>query len=144
MRSLKFSGVEFNIYQWIIFICLIAVFLNSGCGKKTLPVPPEIARPARVDDLRYSLNMDSVSLSWTAPKFTESGEKLVKIKGFELLKAMIPETDYCPDCPVVYSESFKISGDFDLTFKKERNFTFDDFDLLGYESHPHIAAPVSV
>ena len=24
------------------------------------------------------------------------------------------------------------------------SFTFDDFDLLGYESHPHIAAPVSV
>ena len=24
------------------------------------------------------------------------------------------------------------------------SFTFDDFELLGYESHPHIAAPVSV
>jgi len=83
------------------FLILLAVaFLVSGCGKKTLPVPPQTVLPAAIEDLAYLLDEKGVTLTWTVPKNTEAGEKLSGVDEFELVRALVPEDEHCAGCPL--------------------------------------------
>ncbi|MBU0485100.1 MAG: hypothetical protein KKB30_11390 [Proteobacteria bacterium] len=87
--------------------CLIAAtfLVLPACGKKTMPVPPQTFLPATISDLSYQLDDNGVTLTWSWPKKTETGDNLAMVDGFEVSKAMIAEKDYCPDCPIPFTRS---------------------------------------
>ncbi len=97
----------------VCFVFLVTVtILLSGCGKKTPPVPPQTVLPAPIQDLRYELTEKGVTLKWTYPARTVQGERLpYRIKEFEVYRAVLPEKDYCPDCPITFEPPVSIKAE---------------------------------
>jgi hypothetical protein len=81
-----------------------------GCGKKSALIPPQQLVPLAINDLRYFLDENGVNLRWTYPAEMKSGEELQAIESFELLRAEIPEKDYCQGCPVRFEKQVQIDG----------------------------------
>jgi len=95
----------------LLLAALPALLLFAGCGRKTPPVPPETVLPTPVSDLRYRLDEQGVTLTWSAPRRTVQGEGLAAIDGFELLRAVEKVADHCDGCPIPFGSPIKISGD---------------------------------
>jgi len=96
----------------VLTLATIFVAGLAGCGKKTRPVPPDTVMPAPITDLRYNLDEKGVELSWSYPRSTVEGDRLpYRIEKFELLRAVIPNKDYCPDCPIPFGPSIEITAE---------------------------------
>jgi len=98
-----------RLFFLFVPVCLVAVLAASGCGKKTRPLPPGKLLPRAIDDLSYRLDEQGIELAWSLPSRTVAGERLpYQIRGFVLERAVIPEKDFCPDCPVRFAEQQEI------------------------------------
>ncbi len=86
------------------------LFLAGACGYKTDPVPPDSIVPQAIEDLRYSVSEKGVTLTWTFPRETIKGTDLTDIATFDLYRAVVPLQDYCPTCPIPFSEAIQIAG----------------------------------
>ncbi len=86
------------------------LFLAGGCGYKTAPVPPDSIVPKAIEDLRYGVSQKGVTLNWTFPKETIKGTDLTDITTFDVYRAVVPVDDYCPTCPIPFTEAIKVPG----------------------------------
>jgi len=86
------------------------LFLAGGCGYKTDPVPPDAIVPKAIEDLRYSVSEKGVSLTWSFPKETIKGTDLTDITTFDVYRAVVPMADYCPTCPIPFTEAVQVPG----------------------------------
>jgi hypothetical protein len=86
------------------------LFLVGGCGYKTEPVPPDSIVPKAINDLRYSVSEKGVTLRWTFPKETIRGSDLTDISTFDVYRAVVPLSDYCPTCPIPFNEAIQVAG----------------------------------
>ena len=89
---------------------LLALILMPGCGRKTALIPPQKLVPVAISDLRYFLDESGVSLEWTYPAKMENGDELQAIESFEVLRAEIPEEEYCEGCPVRFEKQVLVDG----------------------------------
>ena len=89
---------------------IMLLMLLPGCGKKTPLVPPQKLVPERINDLRYFLDEQGVTLRWSYPTKMENGDALKRIESFEIYRAVIPQAEFCPGCPVLYEEPVEIDG----------------------------------
>lgn len=82
-------------------IWLASALTLSGCGKKALPEPPSGSRPPKVIDLAYSINENTIKLSWTIPQTSDKAKS--KATGFFIYrsKQTSVESD-CPNCPIYF------------------------------------------
>jgi predicted small lipoprotein YifL len=94
----------------VIFYLFVLLFAVTGCGRKTMVVPPQSVVPASVDDLKFSLTEKGVMLNWSFPQQTVQGETLSRINSFELLRAEVPVEDYCEGCPQPFGPPVAIQG----------------------------------
>lgn len=90
-----------------VFACLP---LFTGCGFKDKPVAPQYLVPRAIDDLRYAYAADGVTLSWSYPKETVSGDDLDEIVEFRLYRAAVPVDDYCEGCPLPFGDPITLPG----------------------------------
>ncbi len=86
------------------------LLLAGGCGYKTIPVPPDSIVPRTIEDLRYSVSEKGVTLTWTYPKETIRGGDLTDIATFDVYRAVVSTDDYCPTCPIPFSEAVQVPG----------------------------------
>ena len=89
---------------------LLFILLLSGCGRKTALVPPQKLVPVSINDLRYVLDENSVTLKWSYPTKMENGDELQAIEIFEIYRAVIPVEEFCEGCPVQYEEPIEVDG----------------------------------
>ncbi|MEW6520461.1 MAG: hypothetical protein AB1461_13705 [Thermodesulfobacteriota bacterium] len=108
----------------IAFCCLL--LLVAGCGRKTLPIPPQAAIPVPITDLSRTLDDQGVTLNWTYPAFAVSGEKIDNIRTFTLYKSEAAAEDFCADCPVRYDLAVSLSA---TGVKPGARMTYTDTDL---------------
>ncbi len=92
-------------------VFLALVLIAAACGRKTLPVPPSAAIPTPIDDLRYTQEQGRVVLSWTPPRRTVVGSRLQGIDTFLVQRAVVPEDEYCPGCPVKFTSVIEVPYD---------------------------------
>lgn len=87
----------------LISILIIFLFLLPGCGKKGPPAVPRQEQPPAVDDLRFSLNKDILTLTWTIPKGTEKLKSTPE--GFIVYRSKRPLSDSdCKNCPKLFMQ----------------------------------------
>jgi hypothetical protein len=85
---------------------LLAVL--GGCGFKTLPVAPQGVVPVAISDLRYDLSEQGVTLSWSYPVETITGQPITELDSFVVYRAVVPEDSYCETCPIPYGKPIVI------------------------------------
>jgi len=113
-------------FAYAIALCCMLLLFFAGCGRKTLPIPPQAAIPVPIADLRHTLDDQGVTLSWTYPSFAESGEKIDNIRTFKLYKSEEHAEDFCADCPVQYDREITLSA---AGVKPGSRMTYTDTDL---------------
>lgn len=106
-----------------------AILVAGGCGYKNPPVPPESIVPNAIEDLRYTVEDDAVNLTWTYPMETIKGTEISAISSFDLFRAEIPLEDYCPTCPVPFSEPIEVEGGETVLDDKQRVASYK-YDML--------------
>ncbi len=89
---------------------LILVTALGGCGYKTLPVAPQALVPRPISDLRYVLSEKGVTLYWSYPNQTVSGEDIEAIDEFALYRAVVPADSYCDTCPIPFGRAISVAG----------------------------------
>lgn len=94
----------------LVLLLTIAVLGISGCGYKTVPVPPEEVVPKAIKDLRYELDQQGVRLSWSYPQKTLQGDELTDISAFKLYRAVVKAEEYCDTCPIPFGEPVMLDG----------------------------------
>ncbi len=92
-----------------LFIALFVAAALSGCGRKTLPIPPHAVIPKAINNLNFFQDESQVVLSWTYPGETTIGTELRNIEGFQIFRAVVPESDFCETCPIPFSSSVEIT-----------------------------------
>lgn len=122
----------------------ICLFLFSGCGYKSSPIPPQSVVPTPINDLLYQTNENGVQLSWSYPVKTISGTVLEDITSFELYQAEVALEDYCATCPIPFGEPIKIDGGSPIDGKVRKKASFE-LSLLrpGYKYFVMVRSRVS-
>ena len=82
----------------------------AGCGYKDKPVAPSQIVPAAVTDLQYQLDEKGVTLYWSYPRETVTGDKLIDIAEFDLYRAVVPANEYCKTCPIPFASPIDLPG----------------------------------
>lgn len=103
------TGKKIYPYGLIILLALVVSGI-TGCGYKTMPVPPEEIVPKGITDLRYELDEHGVTLNWTYPSETIKGDALTDIESFKLYRAVVPTDKYCDTCPLPFGEPVLLEG----------------------------------
>ena len=103
------TGKRFYRFGLIVLLTLVVNGI-TGCGYKTIPVPPEEIVPQGIADLRYELDERGVTLNWTYPSETIKGEELTAIETFKLFRAVVPADKYCDTCPIPFGEPVLLEG----------------------------------
>jgi hypothetical protein len=75
----------------------LGLTLFPGCGVKSAPLPPQMAEPAAITDLRASADPAGINLTWSRPLHYASGHPLRDLGGFVLLRG----EDHQPFQPLV-------------------------------------------
>ena len=97
-----------------LFFLLGALLLAAGCGVKSAPVPPELARPERIADLRAAPDANGIKLSWGRPTRYSGGHTMRDLGGFVILRASSANGQMEPlaELPVTDRERFAIEHEF--------------------------------
>jgi predicted small lipoprotein YifL len=91
-------------------ILIAVVFLLPGCGKKGPPAPPQQKPVPAVSDLKYSIDGDILTLTWTIPK--EKEKVKTAFNGFIVYRYKRPVSDSpCKNCPKVFQRVSDIPVD---------------------------------
>ncbi len=89
---------------------IILIFLLPGCGKKGPPVPPSQKPVPAVSDLKYSIDGDILTLTWTIPKEIE--KVTTASDGFIVYRYKRPISDSpCKNCPKLFQKVSDIPAD---------------------------------
>jgi hypothetical protein len=113
----------------VITILLALALLIPGCGRKTALIAPQKMAPVAISDLRYFLGENGVRLEWTYPAKVENGDELSAIENFEVLRAEIPEKEYCEGCPVRFDKQALVEAGVLPAKGEERTATYKEVDL---------------
>ena len=101
-----------------LLICVALANLGwLGCGVKSVPIPPEAARPEKTLNLEGTSSNNGIRLTWSRPENYAGGQKMRDLGGFTINRST-------GDAP------FQKIGEVQVTdqgrFQVERTFTYTD------------------
>lgn len=101
-----------------VLICIALAGLGwLGCGVKSIPIPPEAARPEKIQNLEASSLKDGIRLSWSRPENYAGGAKMRDLEGFTINRSGA-------------DGSYEKIGEIPITdqgrFQVQRTFTYED------------------
>ena len=108
MKLHRFTMVS-RVFSGLLAV-LFLLLLPGGCGFKTMPVAPQTVVPRAITDLRYQISEKGVTLFWSYPIETVSGDDLTDIANFMLYRAVIPADSYCETCPIPFGKPIILPG----------------------------------
>jgi len=111
---------------WRLLLAVAFLLSLAACGRKTLPIPPQDAVPLAIRDLRYQQDENKVVLTWTYPNETTAGSELPGLHSFLVLRAVVPEADFCSGCPVPFSSAVEVEAATAITDGKKRQARYTE------------------
>jgi hypothetical protein len=77
--------------KWLTLALMIAALGNIvflGCGVKSPPIPPEAARPEKIEGLEAANAKEGIRLTWDRPENYAGGQKMKDLGGFTITRTM--------------------------------------------------------
>ena len=106
-----------NKFAALVICVTLANLVWLGCGVKSVPIPPEAARPAKILNLEGTSSNNGIRLTWSRPENYAGGQKMRDLGGFTISRST-------GDAP------FQKIGEIPVTdqgrFQVERTFTYTD------------------
>ncbi len=93
-----------------VILLLASIFALGGCGYKDKPVAPQKVLPKKITDLRHQLSEKGVTLFWSYPRETVTGDNLTDISEFVMYRAVVPIDSYCDSCPIPFGSPITLAG----------------------------------
>jgi hypothetical protein len=97
---------------WLVLAFVTEV--GAGCGVKSVPLAPELARPERILDLRAAADPHGIKLAWSRPTRLAGGHSMRDLISFVILRA---EGDApvaaLVKIPVTDQQRFSVEHEFD-------------------------------
>jgi hypothetical protein len=75
--------------KWLLLALAIVALANLvflGCGVKSMPIPPEAARPEQILGLEAANAKEGIRLTWDRPELYAGGAKMKDLGGFTILR----------------------------------------------------------
>ncbi|HZP45308.1 MAG TPA: lipoprotein [Candidatus Binataceae bacterium] len=123
---------------------LVAAILIAlvGCGVKGPPVAPELARPARIEDLRAVPDPEGIKLAWQRPTTYAGGGRMRDLGGFVILRStgggpMEPLVEL----PVTDQERFSVEHEFEYIDNETQLGQRYQYEVLARTLDGYVSAP---
>jgi hypothetical protein len=101
-----------------LLICVALANLGwLGCGVKSIPIPPEAARPEKIQNLAGSSSSNGIRITWSRPENYAGGQKMRDLGGFTITRST-------GDAP--FEKIGEILVNDQGRFQVERTFTYTD------------------
>lgn len=114
----------------------------TGCGVKNAPVPPLMALPATITDLRTISDPDGIKLTWKRPTRYQGGGTMRDLGDFIILRAIGNATpEPLVEIPVTDQERFSVQREFsyvdgETAIGQTYRYEIISRTLDGYDSAP--------
>jgi len=95
-------------------LVLLALGLAAACGKKEVPVSPDLVLPAPVRDFTLSQEGESLVLRWGIPRENQLGQPLTQLEGFRVYRCAMAGTSAAGGC----APDFILLAEIDLVYPK--------------------------
>lgn len=97
-----------------LLLVIGTLLIAAGCGVKSAPLAPELARPERIADLRATPDANGIKLSWGRPTRYTGGHTMRDLGGFVILRAPSRRGRMEPlaELPVTDRERFAVEHEF--------------------------------
>ncbi|HYL60218.1 MAG TPA: hypothetical protein VEU51_15215 [Candidatus Acidoferrales bacterium] len=128
------------------FHLLICAALASvawlGCGVKSMPIPPEAARPEKISDLEAATAKNGIRLTWGRPDTYAGGDKMRDLAGFTVSRSEADGPYHkIGDIPVTDQQRFQVQRTFTYVDKATELGKTYRYEVLsntsdGYTSEP--------
>ncbi len=107
----------------ILTCAALANLVWLGCGVKSLPIPPELARPEKIQNLEASSSDTGIRLTWSRPETYAGGAKMRDLGSFTVSRA---------SADGAFEKIGEITVDDQGRFQVQHTFTYaDDATELG-------------
>ena len=110
----------------------------GACGRKALPVAPELVQPAAVENLAAIATPEGVRLSWLRPTNYTGGARMNDLGGFEIERA--PGEGAAPK----FVKIVTITLEDQQRFRKERHLEWVDKDVRAGERYLYRVTAVTL
>jgi hypothetical protein len=74
-------------FVFLLMLAAVANFASLGCGVKSMPIPPEAARPEKILDLEAATAKNGIRLTWGRPDNYAGGQKMRDLAGFTVSRS---------------------------------------------------------
>lgn len=78
------------LHRRLIAVPVAALVLAAGCGRKDVPLPPQILRPEQTRDLVVEQRGTEAVLTWSYPSMTSAGGPLPGVEEIQVWRATVP------------------------------------------------------
>jgi hypothetical protein len=95
-----------------LLMAFLALGLFEACGKKEMPISPDLVLPGPVRNFRLSQEGESLVASWVFPQVNQLGQPLTQLTGFRLYRCAVPGVSPATGC----APDFTLLADIDLEY----------------------------
>jgi fibronectin type 3 domain-containing protein len=95
-----------------LLLALLTLGLGDACGRKEMPISPDLVLPGPVRTFRLSQEGESLVASWVFPQVNQLGQPLTQLAGFRLYRCAVPGVSPAAGC----APDFVLLADIDLEY----------------------------
>jgi hypothetical protein len=95
-----------------LLMALLTLGLFEACGRKEMPISPDLVLPGPVRNFRLSQEGESLVASWVFPQVNQLGQPLTQLAGFRLYRCAVPGVSPAAGC----APDFTLLADIDLEY----------------------------
>jgi hypothetical protein len=121
-----------------VALALSLALALAACGRRALPVAPELVEPEPVENLAAIATPEGVRLSWLRPTRYTGGARMNDLGGFEIERAPGEGT------PPKFTKVGTLALEDQQRFRKERHLEWVDRDVRAGERYRYRVTAVTL
>lgn len=107
--ALRGQQIKWSMFRILVLILCAGLFV--ACGVKTPPVPPRHKTLPTVQNLSYSIDAETVALTWSLPDANEKEKGGSEVSYFQVYRSKVKLSEpECETCPITFRKIAEVSA----------------------------------